>query len=40
MQIFKVGTYKSAVEPFTQNEMSAANREQVASTERLMELFP
>jgi protease-4 len=31
MQIFKVGTYKSAVEPFTQNEMSAANREQVAS---------
>lgn len=31
MQIFKVGTYKSAVEPFTQNEMSAANREQVSS---------
>src|SRR5690554_6795274 len=31
MQIFKVGTYKSAVEPFTQNEMSAANREQVNS---------
>ncbi len=26
MQIFKVGTYKSAVEPFTQNEMSEANR--------------
>lgn len=31
MQIFKVGTYKSAVEPFTQNEMSQANREQVTS---------
>ncbi|MCE5206214.1 MAG: signal peptide peptidase SppA [Porphyromonadaceae bacterium] len=31
MQIFKVGTYKSAVEPFTQNEMSEANRMQVAS---------
>ena len=31
MQIFKVGTYKSAVEPFTQNEMSEANREQVSS---------
>jgi len=31
MQIFKVGTYKSAVEPFTQNEMSDANREQVTS---------
>lgn len=31
MQIFKVGTYKSAVEPFTQNEMSPANREQVSS---------
>ena len=31
MQIFKVGTYKSAVEPFTQNEMSQANREQVSS---------
>lgn len=31
MQIFKVGTYKSAVEPFTQNEMSKANREQVSS---------
>lgn len=29
MQIFKVGTYKSAVEPFTSMEMSAANREQV-----------
>lgn len=31
MQIFKVGTYKSAVEPFIQTEMSAANREQVNS---------
>jgi len=31
MQIFKVGTYKSAVEPFTQNEMSEANREQISS---------
>jgi protease-4 len=31
MQIFKVGTYKSAVEPFTQNEMSDASREQVSS---------
>ena len=31
MQIFKVGTYKSAVEPFTQNEMSEANRQQVTS---------
>lgn len=29
MQIFKVGTYKSAVEPFTSTEMSAANREQI-----------
>lgn len=31
MQIFKVGTYKSAVEPFIQREMSAPNREQVSS---------
>ena len=31
MQIFKVGTYKSAVEPFIQNEMSESNREQVTS---------
>ena len=31
MQIFKVGTYKSAVEPFTRNEMSEENREQVSS---------
>lgn len=29
MQIFKVGTYKSAVEPFIATEMSPANREQV-----------
>lgn len=28
MQIFKVGTYKSAVEPFTETAMSQANREQ------------
>ena len=28
MQIFKVGTYKSAVEPFTSTQMSEANREQ------------
>ena len=31
MQLFKVGTYKSFAEPFTQTEMSAANREQVSS---------
>lgn len=31
IQIFKVGTYKSAVEPFIQKEMSDANREQVSS---------
>ncbi|MDO4780411.1 MAG: signal peptide peptidase SppA [Bacteroides sp.] len=30
MQIFKVGTYKSAVEPFMQTKMSDANREQVS----------
>lgn len=29
MQIFKVGTYKSAVEPYMQMEMSDANREQI-----------
>lgn len=29
MQVFKVGTYKSAVEPFTSTQMSEANREQV-----------
>lgn len=31
MQIFKVGTYKSAVEPFINTEMSKANREQLSS---------
>lgn len=30
-QVFKVGTYKSAVEPFILKEMSPANREQVES---------
>lgn len=30
MQVFKVGTYKSAVEPFISTEMSPANREQVS----------
>lgn len=29
MQVFRVGTYKSAVEPYTATEMSPANREQV-----------
>lgn len=29
VQVFKVGTYKSAVEPYISNEMSPANREQV-----------
>lgn len=29
MEIFKVGTYKSAVEPYFLNEMSDANREQI-----------
>ena len=29
VEVFKVGTYKSAVEPFLQNEMSDANREQI-----------
>lgn len=29
MQVFKVGTYKSAVEPFIATEMSPANREQM-----------
>jgi len=42
MQIFKVGTYKSAVEPFIATEMSDANREQVSAFltsiwERLLE---
>ena len=31
MQIFKVGTYKSTVEPFISTEMSPANREQVTA---------
>jgi len=31
MQVVKVGTYKSAVEPFILNEMSAANREQMTA---------
>ncbi|MCF0160922.1 MAG: signal peptide peptidase SppA, partial [Bacteroidaceae bacterium] len=30
-QIFKVGTYKSAVEPYIMNEMSDANKEQINS---------
>lgn len=40
MQIFKVGTYKSAVEPFTTEKMSDANREQVkAFTSSIWETF-
>ena len=31
MQVFKVGTYKSAVEPYICDQMSDANREQVTS---------
>lgn len=31
VQVFKVGTYKSAVEPYILTEMSEANREQVTS---------
>lgn len=31
MQIFKVGTFKSAVEPYIMDKMSDANREQVSS---------
>lgn len=31
MQIFKVGTYKSYVEPYTSDKMSDANREQLSS---------
>lgn len=31
MQIFKVGTYKSAVEPYINSKMSDANREQVSA---------
>ena len=42
MEIFKVGTYKSAVEPYIATEMSDANREQVtafmnSTWERLLE---
>ena len=32
IQVFKVGTYKSAVEPFTLTEMSEANRQQTTSS--------
>ena len=31
MQVYKVGTYKSAVEPYIQNKMSDANREQTTA---------
>ncbi|MFA6702748.1 MAG: signal peptide peptidase SppA [Dysgonamonadaceae bacterium] len=31
VQVFKVGTFKSAVEPFIQNEMSEANRQQITA---------
>ncbi|GAP71760.1 protease IV [Candidatus Symbiothrix dinenymphae] len=31
MQVYKVGSYKSAVEPYTEKQMSAANREQVTA---------
>ena len=31
MQVYKVGTYKSAVEPFIQDKMSDANKEQVTA---------
>ena len=31
MEVFKVGTYKSAVEPYTSMEMSAENREQITA---------
>jgi len=31
IQVFKVGTFKSAVEPYTETKMSDANREQVTS---------
>ena len=34
MQVVKVGTYKSAVEPFLLNEMSDANREQIETYDR------
>ena len=31
MQVFKVGTYKSAVEPYTETQMTPANREQITA---------
>ena len=31
MEVFKVGTYKAAVEPYTSTEMSAENREQISA---------
>ena len=31
MEVFKVGTYKSAVEPYTSTKMSAENREQITA---------
>ena len=31
MQVYKVGTYKAAVEPYIQDKMSEANREQITS---------
>ena len=31
MEVFKVGTYKSAVEPYTSTKMSEENREQIAA---------
>ena len=31
MQVYKVGTYKSAVEPYTETQMSPANREQITA---------
>ena len=31
MQVVKVGTYKSAVEPYIQTSMSEANKEQVTT---------
>lgn len=34
MQVVKVGTYKSAVEPFLLNEMSEANREQIETYDK------
>ena len=40
MQVFKVGTYKSAVEPFVLDKMSDANREQVkAFTSSIWDTF-